>query len=67
MLGWALIRNGLDTIKDDYGLTTLLGLGGVFVIGVAILLIGVALMLVWNTRAPAFFRGETLRAWRRPV
>jgi hypothetical protein len=59
VLGWALIRNGRDTIKDDYGLTTLLGLGGVFVIGVATLLIGVLVMVVWNVRAPAFFRGET--------
>jgi hypothetical protein len=59
VLGWGLIRNGRDTIKDDYGLTTLLGLGGVFVIGVAALLVGVAVMLVWNPRAPAFFRGET--------
>jgi hypothetical protein len=37
VLGWALIRNGKDTAADDYGLTTLLGLGGVFVIGVATL------------------------------
>jgi amino acid transporter len=59
VLGWALVRNGRDTIKDDYGLTTLLGLGGVFVIGVVTLLVGVALMAIWNTRAPAFFRGET--------
>jgi amino acid transporter len=59
VLGWALVRNGLDTIKDDYGLTTLLGLGGVFVIGVATLLIGVALMAAWRVSAPAFFRGET--------
>jgi len=60
VLGWALIRNGGDTIADDYGLTTLLGLGGVFVIGVATLLIGVVAMVLWNLRAPAFFRGETL-------
>jgi amino acid transporter len=59
VLGWALVRNGKDTLADDYGLTTLLGLGGVFVIGVVTLLIGVVLMVVWNTRAPAFFRGET--------
>jgi amino acid transporter len=59
VLGWALVRNGRDTIKDDYGLTTLLGLGGVFVIGVVTLLVGVVLMAIWSTRAPAFFRGET--------
>lgn len=59
ILGWALIRNGKDTIADDYGLTTLFGLGGVFVIGTATVLIGVVLMIIWNARAPAFFRGET--------
>jgi amino acid transporter len=59
VLGWALYRNGRDTIKTDYGLTKLLGVGGVFVIGAATILIGVALMLVWNLRSPAFFRGET--------
>jgi amino acid transporter len=61
ILGWALYRNGRDTFAEDYGLTTLLGVGGVFVIGCATVLIGVVLMAVWNIRAPAFFRGETLR------
>jgi amino acid transporter len=59
VLGWALVRNGKDTFAKDYGLTTLFGVGGVFVIAVATLLIGVALMIIWNIRAPAFFRGET--------
>jgi hypothetical protein len=64
VLGWALYRNGKDTYAKDYGLTTLLGVGGVFVIGVATLLIGVVLMAAWNLRAPAFFRGETFtREW----
>jgi amino acid transporter len=64
VLGWALYRNGRDTYAKDYGLTTLFGVGGVFVIGVATLLIGVVLMVVWNLRAPAFFRGETFtRQW----
>jgi amino acid transporter len=59
ILGWALIRNGKDTAADDYGLTTLFGMGGVFVIGVVTLLVGLVIMLVWNARSPAFFRGET--------
>jgi amino acid transporter len=64
VLGWALYRNGKDTYAKDYGLTTLLGVGGVFVIGVATLLIGIVLMAAWNLRAPAFFRGETFtREW----
>jgi amino acid transporter len=64
VLGWALYRNGKDTYAKDYGLTTLLGVGGVFVIGVATLLIGVVLMTIWNLRAPSFFHGETFtRDW----
>jgi amino acid transporter len=59
VLGWALVRNGRDTLDEDYGLTTLLGVGGVFVIGVATLLAGLLLMAAWNLRSPAFFRGET--------
>jgi amino acid transporter len=59
VLGWALYRNGRDTFDTDYGLTSLLGIGGVFVIGAATLLIGVVLMAVWNACSPAFFRGET--------
>jgi amino acid transporter len=59
ILGWALVRNGKDTIADDYGLTTLFGVGGVFVIGTATVVIGIVLMAVWNMKAPAFFRGET--------
>jgi amino acid transporter len=62
VLGWALVRNGKDTLDKDYGLTTLFGIGGVFVIGVVTLLIGVVLMAVWKARAPAFFRGETFTA-----
>lgn len=62
VLGWALVRNGKDTFADDYGLTSLLGIGGVFVIGVATVIIGVVLMLAWNVAAPAFFRGETFTA-----
>ena len=62
ILGWALVRNLKDTYSKDYGLTSLFGIGGVFVIGVATVLIGVALMLVWNARSREFFRGETFTA-----
>jgi amino acid transporter len=59
VLAWALYRNGKDTFQVDYGLTSLFGVGGVFVIGLATILIGVVLMVLWNLRSPAFFRGET--------
>jgi amino acid transporter len=59
VLGWAFGRNLKDTYADDYGLTTLLGVGGIFVIGLGTLVVGLVLMAIWNWRAPAFFRGET--------
>jgi amino acid transporter len=59
VLGWAFIRNAKDTYATDYGLTKLLGVGGVFAIGIGTLLLGAVLMAIWNWRAPAFFRGET--------
>jgi hypothetical protein len=34
--------------------------GGVFALGIGVLLLGVVLMLIWRAIAPAFFRGETL-------
>lgn len=40
------------------------GIGTVFIVGVITLLLGVPLMVWWRTRAPAFFRGETLRTER---
>lgn len=44
----------------DYGYTSLLGIGGVFVLGIGSLLLGLVLMFVWQAKAPAFFRGRTL-------
>lgn len=53
-------KSAYDMLDPDYGYTTLFGVGGVFVMGVGSLLIGVVFMLLWNWKAPAFFRGETL-------
>ena len=39
---------------------SLAGIGTVFIIGVLSLFFGVLLMIVWNLKSPAFFRGETL-------
>ena len=54
------LQSAYDMYDPDYGYTVLLGIGGVFVMGVGALLVGVALMIVWNIVAPPFFRGETL-------
>ena len=34
--------------------------GGVFALGIGVLVLGVVLMLIWRAIAPAYFRGETL-------
>lgn len=36
------------------------GVGAVFIIGVLSMVLGVVLMVLWNLKAPEFFRGETL-------
>jgi amino acid transporter len=59
ILGWALVHQLIASYKTSFGLTTIFGIGGVFVIGVGAVLIGVVLMLLWNLRSRAFFRGET--------
>jgi amino acid transporter len=53
-------------IDPDYGYTSVnipaidYRVGGVFALGIGVLLLGVILMLIWRLFEPAFFRGETL-------
>jgi hypothetical protein len=39
---------------------SIVGVGTAFVVGVVSLALGVVLMILWNLKAPAFFRGKTL-------
>jgi hypothetical protein len=60
----AMLRAPAVSSKRPTAAPTLFGVGGVFVIGVATLLLGIVLMAAWNLLAPAFFRGETFtREW----
>jgi amino acid transporter len=62
MLALLFIKTAVDTWDPAYGSGgSLFGIGSVFIIGVGLLLLGVVLMFVWQSRAPGFFRGETLR------
>ncbi len=45
---------------DSVSSGSLAGIGTVFIIGVLSLFLGVLLMIFWNLKSPAFFRGETL-------
>jgi len=60
-----LIPDGLfeayRMINPEYGSGgSLAGIGTVFIIGVLSLDLGVLLMILWNLKSPAFFRGQTL-------
>ncbi|HEX6365325.1 MAG TPA: APC family permease [Agromyces sp.] len=62
LLTFAFIYSAIDMLDPDYGYTVLLGVGGVFVVGVGSLALGVVLMVVWSFFADSkpFFRGESL-------
>ncbi|GFG51812.1 amino acid transporter [Mycolicibacterium agri] len=60
---WAFVISAKDMIQPDYGYTAFGPVGGVFVLGVGMLVLGVPLMLAcfaYGTKR--FFRGETLNA-----
>lgn len=61
---WAFVVSAKDMYSTDYGETVFGPVGGVFVIGVGMLVLGVPLMVACFA-SPAlrpFFRGQTLRA-----
>ena len=60
MLLGAFVLASYQYADPDYGYTSVLGIGGVFVLGIGSLLLGLVLMFVWQAKAPAYFRGETL-------
>ena len=60
MLLGAFVVAAYQYAKPDYRYTSLGGIGSVFVIGIGSLVLGVVLMFAWQSRHPAYFRGETL-------
>jgi amino acid transporter len=55
------VKTAVDTWSPEYGAGgSVFGVGTVFLLGVGLLAIGLVLMVLWERRAPAFFRGETL-------
>ena len=62
VLAAVFVKLVIDTADPEYGSGgAVFGLGTVFVLGVGVLLLGVLIMFAWQARAPAFFRGETLK------
>ena len=59
----AFVISAKDMIQPDYGYTAFGSLGGVFVLGVGMLVLGIPLMLLcFAFGTKRFFRGETLNA-----
>lgn len=60
-MAWAFFRSAADMMAPDYGYTAFGSLGGVFVLGVGMLVLGVPLMLAcFAFGTKRFFRGQTL-------
>ncbi|WP_075295737.1 MULTISPECIES: APC family permease [unclassified Pseudonocardia] len=59
---WAFVQSAIDMLDPEYGETSFGPVGGVFVIGVGMIVLGVPLMLACAVRLRAFFRGELLHA-----
>lgn len=60
---WAFVQSASDMIAPDYGYTAFGPIGGVFVLGVGMLVLGIPLMLAcFAFGTKRFFRGETLNA-----
>jgi amino acid transporter len=60
---WAFVQSAVDMIKPDYGYTAFGPIGGVFVLGVGMLVLGIPLaLLCFAFGTKRFFRGETLNA-----
>jgi amino acid transporter len=62
MLTYAFVQSAIDMWDVDYGYSTLLGVGGSFVMGIGALAFGVLLMVLWFLfpRSKPFFRGQSL-------
>jgi len=52
----AFIVSARDMVAVDYGYTSFLGIGGVFVLGVGLMVLGVGAITVERVRSPQFFR-----------
>src|SRR6478735_11313213 len=50
-----------DSASPDYSGSSVFGVGTVLVLGLGLILLGLVFMFIWRVKAPAFFRGETLR------
>jgi amino acid transporter len=61
VLVYVMVVEAQNMMDPEYGSgSSVKGIGTVFIVGVIGMLLSVPLMLLWNAKAPAFFRGQTL-------
>ena len=61
ILAYLFVQTLIDSMDPDYGSgSNIGGLGLVFILGVAVIGLGIVIMIWQAIRRPAFFRGETL-------
>ncbi|QTI71642.1 APC family permease [Gordonia polyisoprenivorans] len=59
---WAFLKSAIDMFNPDYGYTSVGPVGGVFILGVGMLVLGIPLMLACFAQRREFFQGKTLTA-----
>jgi amino acid transporter len=59
---WAFIKSAVDMYSPDYGTTHIGPVGGVFIMGMGMLLIGIPLAALCTITGRGFFSGRTLNA-----
>jgi amino acid transporter len=59
---WVFVQSAIDMYAPDYGKTHFGPVGGVFVMGIGLLVLGIPVTALSNISGRDFFRGKTLNA-----
>jgi hypothetical protein len=59
---WVFMQSAIDMYAPDYGKTHFGPVGGVFVMGMGLLVLGIPVAALSNIGGRDFFRGKTLNA-----
>ena len=59
MLLAAFVKTAIDALSPDTGSTSFAGVGGIFLLGAASILLGIVLMVAYERIAPSYFQGRS--------